>query len=825
MSFDEWRKIEQLIDDNPDLSATEIDELLKQHGYIKHGTVLNESVNKHTESLVRFSFEEPEHRVGTVVSKYKIKQKLTEGGQSEIYLADRADQTYDKTVVIKFINQFIVEQSARLQFLSEMQILAHLRHPNIIPIIDAGFEENQRPWLVLEYIQGVHIDEAIETNKLNRNQILELFIRLCDALHHAHERKVLHLDIKPANVLVEKINDVLSPVLIDFGISQAGFNHQILSQQVTQRYGTQGWSAPEIISGAQVDHRADIYSLGLMLYFLLAQKHHKPSSKSSSIKQQFKSDISFKKYCGKDLFYVIRKCLNDSPDRRYQSMRSLATDLSNVINDFPISTKQNSMAYVTAKLIKRNPFVFAMVFLVIVSLLLGTLKYTHDITAQKEKTHQSKQATEQLMSYMLLDLYDKLEEIGKIDLLMDINEASHEHYSNYHDEQVGDNPMLRAQGLMHTGRVYLELKQTKAAKQAFEASQMLLDQLKSSGFTEAAQYKLAIQNKIFLSRANVLLGEHDVAEDLLHQAYQEAESFKTVYPELSAKSSWLVTSDLAWFYLEAGDQDRADLYIKQSLQIAIQNNQETSTTIDNSFREDWGRNLSKVYRMTAWYELDFNGSVENAITAINQALENDQRLLSAKPENTYALDDLRTSLNMSAFFHRQLNQNEQAKKVLQQAIAIGEVLNLRIPTNMTFKRALSYSYSLLGETLLTDGEVEAARAYIEQTLAISKQILQIDKNNHSAVNDYAVDLIAASKLDEKTGELKLAEARWDEALLYLEPIVNQVETSKYYLATYAYLLVKKQKINQAQEVADKLSSMNYEDETLSQLFHANNINF
>lgn len=821
MSFDEWQIIERLIDENPHLTAAEINELLKKHGYIKQDSVLNEHVDEHTESLVMFALEASELRVGTMVSKYKIKQKMTEGGQSEIYLADRDDQTYDKTVVVKFINQFIAEQSSRQQFLGEMQILAHLRHPNIIPIVDAGFEKNQRPWLVLEYIQGDHIDEAIKKNHLNRNQILELFIRLSDALQHAHERKVLHLDIKPANVLVEKINDVLSPVLIDFGISQAGFQ-----QQMTQRFGTQGWSAPEVISGGQVDHRADIYSLGLMLYFLLTQQHPNNSVAGKlSIKKEFTEDRQFKKLFGQDLYDVIKKCTHGSPKQRYDSMRSLATDLSHVINDFPISSKQNSLVYVTAKLIKRNPFVFALGLLVLLSMLLGTLKYTHDITEQKEMTHQSKQATDQLMSYMLLDLYDKLEEIGKIDLLMDINEASHKHYSNPNDTPWGESPMLRAQGLMHTGRVYLEMKQTKTAKQAFEASQKLLDQLKSSGYTEAAQYKLSIQNKIYLSRAHALLGEPDVTEDILYQADQEAESFSLAFPELSAKSQWLVTSDLAWLYIESGDKALADSYISQSLQIAKLNNQNKGNPLETSFREDWGRNLSKVYRMMAWYELDFNDSVENAISAINQALNNDRQLLSEKPENTYALDDLRTTLNMSAFFHMQLNQYEQAKAVLQEAITIGELLNLRIPTNMTFKRALSYSYSHLAEALLEEGETQAARAYIEKTLAISKQIFQIDKNNHSAVNDYAVDLITASKLDEQTGHTEQAEARWDEALLYLEPIINQAETSKYYLATYAYLLVKKQRISQAQQIADKLSSMKYEDETLSQLFHANNINF
>jgi tRNA A-37 threonylcarbamoyl transferase component Bud32/tetratricopeptide (TPR) repeat protein len=820
MSFEKWRKIEQLIDENPHLSAAEINELLKHHGFIKDQSVLNENVDEHTESLVRFAFEAPDLRLGTKVSKYKIKQKLTEGGQSEIYLADRADQTYDKTVVVKFINQSITEQSARQQFLGEMQILAHLRHPNIIPIADAGFEEDQRPWLVLEYIQGLHIDEAIKENQLSRNGILELFIRLGDALHHAHERKVLHLDIKPANVLVEKINDVLSPVLIDFGISQAGFQ-----QHITRRFGTQGWSAPEVISGGQVDHRADIYSLGLMLGFLLIQQPNNLAPHSPSIKMQLEENCQFKKMAGQDLYDVIKKCTHDSPEQRYVSMRSLTTDLSHVINDFPISSKQNSLASVTVKLIKRNPFVFALGLLVLMSMLLGTLKYTHDITEQKELTHQSKQATDQLMSYMMLDLYDKLEEIGKIDLLMDINEASHKHYSNHNGILSGESQIMRAQGLMHSGRVYLELKQTKAAKQTFESSQKLLDDLKSSGFTEAAQYKLSIQNKIYLSRAHALLGEPDVTEHILYQADQEAESFSLAFPELSAKSQWLVSSDLAWFYIESGDKALADSYINRSLLIAQQNTQIKANPVVTSFREDWGRNLSKVYRMMAWYELDFNDSVENAIVAINQALNNDRLLLSQKPENTYALDDLRTTLNMSAFFHLQLNQFEQAKAVLQEAITTGELLNLRIPTNMTFKRALSYSYSHQAEALLEEGKNQAARTYIEKTLAISKQILEIDKNNHSAVNDYAVDLITASKLDESTGETKQAEARWDEALLYMEPIINQTETSKYYLATYAYLLVKKQRISQAQQIADKLSSMKYEDETLSQLFQANNINF
>lgn len=829
MTEERWALIEHVIDQYPDLSESELNAKLAKAGLIADCSNLTEHMQGHSKLLIDYAFNDHDKRINELVSKYQITEKLAEGGMSEIYLADRINDTYDKTVVVKFMNQHIEQHHSRERFLSEIKILANLRHPSIVPIIDAGFDDDNKPWIILEYIQGEHIDLAVKNKSFTRAQILGLFIKLCDALSYIHERQILHLDIKPANILVEEIGGINNPMILDFGISKSFLAGHHKSDDSVSQFGTRGFVAPEILQGHHPDQKSDIYAVGVLLYVLLSHQGRSDSQlvdlTHENLGLQLKSNREFGRKVGSGLFHIILQCVHIDPAHRYANMKLLSSDLTQVLNHQPIAAKQHSFTYVVSLMLKRNPLVSMLLLVTLLLGFLGIYKYTYDIKSEQKRTAQSKQATENLMGFMLSDMYDKLEEVGKIDLLMDINEVSFKYLSeenNHHDS--ASNRVLRARGLMHIGRVYLDQKKIKLSREAFEKSQQIIELAQAEKLETVELDKLSIRNEIYLSESHLLIGEVEAAEKALLNAYRKAKEMRHAIGKNADQSWWLVNHNLGWFYLENGSKDQVKKHANEALQVAVSNTSDDKIIQVASLHEDWMRNLSKAHRMMSWYELDFGDSAA-AMARIGRALEIDEQRLLDQPEQTYALDDKRTSLNMAAFFYLEVAKWSEAKKTILEAIQIGEILNLRVPTNLVFKRALSYSYHLMGEVHSESEDYFKAADYFQLSLNISQQILEVDSDNHSAINDFVVDLIAAGKLDEELGRQSAATAKWDMAEDYIRRIVLGDNVSKYYLATYLQLLIIKKQFNKAQQVANSLKLLNYEDSALSDLLQKNGINY
>ncbi len=400
-----WQKIDSDFDRDDEI---EVEDYLANQG---HQCKAPASLNEHVQHLINKTFSTGELNDETLINKYQIIEQIDSGGQSDVYLAERSDGIYQQTVVIKFISGRFEQKVLKQQFLQEMQLLAKLRHPGVVTIIDGNITDKGQPWLVLDHIDGPHIDQYCTLNQLNAEGVVKLMLSLCDTLQFIHQQGVLHKDLKPNNVLVKKMNGVPCPVLIDFGISMTREDEAHLN------FGTLGYSSPEQLKGEKLDQRSDLFSLGVLFGGLLLTVYNQdmdiesPETLNNALKH---SEVA------KDLQKVVAKLTSAKAKQRYQSAEAVRTDLNQWQLGFPLSFDVHKLSTATSKAIKRHPWVTLGLLLVLISAVLVTIKYTRDTQHLQALTVAEKNATDELMNYMLDDLYENLERIGRIDVLQNV---------------------------------------------------------------------------------------------------------------------------------------------------------------------------------------------------------------------------------------------------------------------------------------------------------------------------------------------------------------------------------------------------------------------
>ena len=230
----------------------------------------------------------PTARPGETIGRYKIREKIGEGGMGVVYVAEQSTPVQRK-VALKIIKPGMDTKEVIARFEAERQALAFMEHPNIARVLDAGATESGRSYFVMELVRGIPITDYCDKTKLSPRERLELFINVCDAVQHAHQKGIIHRDLKPSNILVTRISGKPVVKVIDFGLAKATSGQNLTDKTVYTGFmrliGTPAYISPEQagLSGLDVDTRSDIYSLGILLYELLTGTT--PLDKTS-IKQQ-----------------------------------------------------------------------------------------------------------------------------------------------------------------------------------------------------------------------------------------------------------------------------------------------------------------------------------------------------------------------------------------------------------------------------------------------------------------------------------------------------------------------------------------------------------
>lgn len=278
-------------------------------------------------------------RSSQMIGPYRVLRELGKGGMGVVYLAVRDDGAFRKNVAIKLLRGDAVTPEFVQRFRNERQVLANFDHPNIARILDGGDTTDGMPFYVMEYVEGRPLDKYCDEDKLNLNDRLRLFQKLCGALEYLHQNHVIHRDLKPGNILVSREGVVK---LLDFGIAkQLG----PASLELTTAEGTPltpAYASPEQFSG-RADERSDIYTLGVILYLMLTGKLPdqgtvQPPSQSvrEDVQRTQETTKQLKKRIMGDLDLVVLKAMHREPKQRYGSAQTLAEDLERFLNGQPV---------------------------------------------------------------------------------------------------------------------------------------------------------------------------------------------------------------------------------------------------------------------------------------------------------------------------------------------------------------------------------------------------------------------------------------------------------------------------------------------------------
>ena len=345
--------------------------------------------------------------VGESLGNYQILQTLGEGGMGVVYLAQQ-EHPVKRQVALKVTKSGFISQELIARFQVERQALALMDHENIAKVFDAGATRDGRLYYVMELVRGVAVTAYCDQHQLDTTARLAIFIRICNAIQHAHQKGVVHRDIKPSNVLVLDSDSQHNPKVIDFGLAKAleeQLSTQTLHTQQGQVLGTLEYMSPEqaSFSSEGVDTRTDVYSLGVLLYELLtgttplgrermlqmpfdevlkAIREEEPSKPSVKLvdfagKQREISNLRSSEFrhlreqFRGDLDSIVLKALEKDRTRRYDSAAALAADIQRFLNNEPVSARPPSAAYLLSKFAKRNRAVVVGLAAVMTALAVG----------------------------------------------------------------------------------------------------------------------------------------------------------------------------------------------------------------------------------------------------------------------------------------------------------------------------------------------------------------------------------------------------------------------------------------------------------------------
>ncbi len=340
-------------------------------------------------------------QVGSMIGRYKLLEKIGEGGMGVVYMAEQ-EQPVRRKVALKIIKLGMDTRQVVARFEAERQSLAMMDHPNIARVLDGGATDAGRPFFVMELVQGVPVTEFCETNDLSIQQRLQLFIPVCQAIQSAHQKGIIHRDIKPSNVLVTMHAAAPHPMVIDFGVSKAidqKLTEKTLFTNFATMIGTPAYMSPEQaeMSKLDVDTRSDIYSLGVLLYELLTgttpfpeerlrsvaygemqriiveEEPERPSTrlKKRAIAGSVSPLVTRHSPLATDLDWIAMKCLEKDRNRRYETASGLAADIQAHLNDEPVLARPPSATYRLQKFVHRNKLEFAAATFAVVILILA----------------------------------------------------------------------------------------------------------------------------------------------------------------------------------------------------------------------------------------------------------------------------------------------------------------------------------------------------------------------------------------------------------------------------------------------------------------------
>ncbi len=540
MNTDYWNRVKSEFDEIFELNDSERAEQLTKlkeedarlyrdvHDLLQNSEVesglLDEGAMTRAKSLMADE-SKGESMAGRQVGAYRLIKPIGYGGMGAVYLAERADGSFERNVAVKFIHSGFQHGELLRRFQQEQKIQGSLNHPNIANLYDAGRDAQDTPYLVMEYIEGEDIITYAKRKKLSLDERLQLFVKVCSAVHFAHQNLVIHRDLKPSNIMINQDGECK---LLDFGIAKLIDETEDSLTRTNCSFVSFKYAAPEQFKDEHVTTMTDVYALGVILYELLCDElpyegdlkrlteiEHavceapvgKPSTKLLKKEKFTGGEVQLAKSLKGDLDNIVLKALSKEPARRYTSANAFREDVERYLENIPVKARPATLAYRSQKFIARNKTGVAAAALIVFLLLFGGIYHTVSVSNERDIA-QTEAVKFEKMAGFLVDLfqYDDLVVPPSEATVHNLMEAG---FSKLNSEELEELPLVKAELLLVIGRSNLQLGNTSQAYEQIKESVEILESLpyEKSLNLGKAYYYLTTANQIYHQQPNPELVE------------------------------------------------------------------------------------------------------------------------------------------------------------------------------------------------------------------------------------------------------------------------------------------------------------------------------
>ena len=678
------------------------------------------------------------------IGPYRLVREIGRGGMGVVYLGERADGNFTKQVAVKLITGARRDAGLERRFRRERQILASLEHPGIARLLDGGTTETGQPYFIMEYIEGLPLLDYCDRRRLGVSARLRLFLDICDAVGYAHHRLIVHRDLKPGNVLVTQAGVAK---LLDFGLGQV-LGGDAADDQITQVGPppmTPAYASPEQIRGEAYTVTSDVYSLGVILYELLAGKRpHAPTTGSylemakaicehepealgaaagaispEAAQQRDSTPERLRRRCRGDLEKISAKALAKDAALRYATVDDLAADLRRHLEGRPVRARSATLRYRAEKLLRRHR-VAAPASALAVLLILGFAGFARRQQVRAERRFEQ---VRRLANSVMFELHDAIAELpGSTAARELLIRRALEYLESLSHEAGADRELARevALGYYRIGEVQGDVADAN------------LGHLPASleSFRKAAQILEGLVAK--------WPSDHDLAHDYLR-----------------------VTIQLATAYGHAGKFDAAMAMARRNVSYAESAASQSASDL---------RALVDLEAAAAGLAdlLTDQHQYEQAIVLRERVEQLARRISAAQPGDAQSERSVAVAEKRLAALFGVTGRMEECRKRYELARQIDERRCAASPADMRAKVDLSYDYSDLGWAAGVMNDPEAALAFYRRALDLRQQAADADPRNVRAAQGVATStwrigtvLRRMGRLHESLAELQRASALFE----------------------------------------------------------------
>jgi serine/threonine protein kinase len=828
MTPEEWHKIKAVLE-----TALELD-LLARVNYLDSACAGQVSVRSEVESLLQSHDEDSAFLeapaavdaaslevittstklVGRRMGPYELLQQIGEGGMGAVYRGARADGLFDKQVAIKLIHSGLSSDFFVARFRNERQILAALEHPNIARLLEGGVTDDGLPYVVLEFVDGIPIDEYCVGHELSIAERLKLFRTVCSAVQYAHQNLVVHRDLKPGNILVTEQG---VPKLLDFGIAkilEPGAEDAAREQTMTvMRIMTPDFASPEQVRGDPITTASDVYSLGVLLYLLLTGRRPyrvpstapneiikaicgtDPEKPSTAVTRLEKSKDSnrvvspvrvgeqkdpdpkrekLRRVLSGDLDNIVLKALRKEPERRYATVEQFSEDVRRHLEHLPVIARKDTPGYRASKFAMRHKASVAASVAVAFTLIAALL-----ITLREARIAQRRfNDVRSLANSLIFDVHDSIKDLPGSTPARKLIVDRALQYLNALAQESGNDLALQRElatayervGLVQGHYLQNSLGDTQGSLISYQQALAIRKRVDAKSSDRNDRLALAKSYR-FVSNQQWALGNNAAAAESIEAAVAISEALDNAHPkdlrilkELSSDYEMAGTAGgNLYFAGGAGDPAKQEKSYRKA--VATDEAMLLLSPQDFDVQHGYATDLKNLGVMLTYHVKDLHAALE----CYKKELEIEQRLRQRLPETRYARGVAAAYSHVGQAYER-LGDNARSLESFAHGLEVSKELVFADPKNTLFQQGLAIAYDNTAIELGKTGNYTQSTEYVEKSEQIMRTLVASAPENKQQRGIFAAILLDNGITLGNSGKLDVALKHLEEARASFESL-------------------------------------------------------